>query len=80
MKINNATFRGWIRPGICLDVYADILSNQKKFARAEVRTEINGSITASAELLFTFEERSKLGVPNIDPVLDKYLKQHEDLG
>ena len=75
MQIKNATFRGWINPDICLDVHAQILSHQKKIARANVRTEINGKSVASAELLFAFELKEKLGLPETDPVLDNYLKQ-----
>jgi hypothetical protein len=44
-------------------------------ARVEVRTEVDGSLTANAELLLTFETRDKLGLPAVDPILATYLAQ-----
>lgn len=75
MQIKNATFRGWIKPDTCLDVYAEIKSCQKKLARAHVWTEVKETSVATAELLFTFELKDKLGLPETDPVLDNYFKQ-----
>lgn len=75
MQIKNALFRGWISPDTLLNVHAEIKTHQKKLARADVRTEIDGATVASAELLFAFESRLKLGLPEIDPVLDSFLKQ-----
>lgn len=75
MQIKNATFRDWIRPGVCLDIHAEIMSNQKKIARAKTWTRIDGSTVAKAELLFAFELKSKLGLPVVDPVLKHYQDQ-----
>ncbi len=75
MQIKNATFRGWVKPGVCLDVHADIVSDKKKIARVKAWTEINGSTVAKAELLFAFELKKKLGLPDINPDLDRYMNQ-----
>ena len=77
IQIKNATFRQWVSPGVVLDIYADVLSDQAKLARVEVRTEVDGSLTAKAELLFTFETRDKLGLPAVDPLLSTYLAQSD---
>ena len=58
-----------------LDIYADVLSEQAKLARVEVRTEVDGTLTAKAELLLTFETKDKLGLPAVDPILATYLAQ-----
>ena len=73
IQIKNATFRQWVKPGVLLDIHADVLSDKAKLARVEVRTEIDGSLTAKAELLLTFETKDKLGLPAVDPILATYL-------
>ncbi len=75
MRIKDATFRGWVKPGVCLDVYAEVISDQKRIARVKARTEIDGSAVAKADLLFAFELKSKLGLPIINPDLDHYMNQ-----
>jgi 3-hydroxyacyl-[acyl-carrier-protein] dehydratase len=75
IQIKNATFRQWVSPGVLLDIYADVLSKNAKLARVEVRTEVDGSLTANAELLLTFETKDKLGLPAVDPILATYLAQ-----
>ena len=75
IQIKNATFRQWVRPGVLLDIYADVLSKNAKLARVEVRTEVDGLLTANAELLLTFETKDKLGLPAVDPILATYLAQ-----
>ena len=75
IQIKNATFRQWVSPGVLLDIYADVLSEQAKLARVEVRTEVDGTLTAKAELLLTFETKDKLGLPAVDPILATYLAQ-----
>jgi 3-hydroxyacyl-[acyl-carrier-protein] dehydratase len=75
IQIRNAIFRQWISPGVLLDIYADVLSEQAKLARVGVRTEVDSKLTASAELLFTFETKDKLGLPAVDPLLATYLAQ-----
>jgi len=75
IQIKNATFRQWVSPGVLLDIYADVLSENAKLARVEVRTEIDGLLTAKAELLLTFETKDKLGLPAVDPILATYLAQ-----
>jgi 3-hydroxyacyl-[acyl-carrier-protein] dehydratase len=75
IQIKNATFRQWVSPGVLLDIYANVLSEQAKLARVEVRTEVDGKLTANAELLFTFETKDKLGLPAVAPILATYLAQ-----
>lgn len=75
IQIKNATFRDWVNPGVLLDIYADVLSENAKFARVEARTEADGLLAASTELLFTFETKDKLGLPAVDPTLATYLAQ-----
>ncbi len=75
IQIKNATFRHWVRPGVLLDVYADVLSAQAKLARVKVVTKSEGSLKASAELVLTFEAKNKLGLPEVDPILATYLAQ-----
>ena len=75
IQIKNATFRQWVSPGVLVDIYADVLSEQVKLARVEVRTEVDGLLTANAELLLTFETKDKLGLPASAPILAAYLAQ-----
>jgi 3-hydroxyacyl-[acyl-carrier-protein] dehydratase len=75
IQIKSAIFRQWVKPGVLLDIYADVSSEQAKLARVEVRTEVDGSLTANAELLLTFETKDKLGLPAVDPILSTYLAQ-----
>jgi len=75
IQIKNATFRQWVSPGVLLDIYADVMSDQAKLARVKVRTEVDGTLTANAELLLTFETKDKLGLPAVDPILATYLAQ-----
>ena len=75
IQISNARFRNWVRPGDMLDTYADVLSVKEKLAGVKVKTEKNATLIATSELLFTFEENNKLGLPDVDPVLAAYLSQ-----
>ncbi len=69
IQIKNAVFRDWVRPGELLDIRADILSSQSRLARIKASTERDGAQVATAELLFAFESKDRLGLPDIDPVL-----------
>ena len=72
IQIKNATFRDWVQPGELLDIEAEIVSSQARLARIKAKTERNGVLVASAELLFSFESKEKLGLPDVDPVLTAY--------
>ncbi len=69
IQIKNAVFREWVRPGELLHIRATILSSQLKLARIVASTERDGAQVASTELLFAFESKSKLGLPDTDPLL-----------
>ena len=72
IQIKNAAFRDWVKPGELLHIKADIVSCQSRLARIKASTERDGTLVASAELLFSFETKGKLGLPDIDPVLVDY--------
>lgn len=72
IQIKNATFRNWVAPGELLDIEAEIISSQPRLARIKARTERDGALIASTELLFSFESKGKLGLPDTDPVLVAY--------
>ncbi len=61
-----------VKPGELLHIKAEIVSSQSRLARIKASTERDGALVASAELLFCFETKGKLGLPDIDPVLVDY--------
>ena len=72
IQIKNAAFRDWVVPGELLDIEAEIVSSRPRLARIKARTKRDGALVASTELLFSFESKAKLGLPDIDPVLVDY--------
>jgi 3-hydroxyacyl-[acyl-carrier-protein] dehydratase len=72
IQIKNAAFREWVKPGELLQIKAEIVSSQSRLARIKASTERDGALVASTELLFSFETKGKLGLPDIDPVLVDY--------
>lgn len=72
IQINNARFRNWVRPGYLLDVYAEVLSALPRLAKVKAKTEYEGKTMATVELLFSFQSREHLGLPEVDPVLTAY--------
>jgi len=72
LQIKNAAFKEWVAPGEALDIFATIQSAQAKLARISAKTEKQGKLVAQCELLFTFQDKSKLGLPDIDPLLTEY--------
>ena len=69
IQIKNAVFREWVRPGELLNIKATILSSRSRLARITASTERNGVQVANTELLFAFESKDKLGLPDTDPLL-----------
>jgi 3-hydroxyacyl-[acyl-carrier-protein] dehydratase len=75
IQIKKATFKNWIKPGWLLDIHARVISIQPRLARIEARTEHEGELMASTELLFSFADKKILGLPEVDPVLSTFLKR-----
>ena len=73
IQIKNAVFRDWVLPGELLDIQAEIISSQPRLARIKASTERGGALVATTELLFSFESKNKLGLPDVDPVLEDFL-------
>lgn len=72
IQINNARFRNWVRPGSLLDIYSEVSSALPKLAKVKAKTEHEGKIMATVELLFSFQSKTQLGLPDVDPVLTAY--------
>ena len=72
VQIKNAGFRDWVHPGERLDIYGEVVSVQAKFARVKTQVKRDNKRVASAELLFSFVGKEKLGLPEIDPLLQAY--------
>ena len=73
LQAKNATFRSWVKPSERLETYAEISSIGERVARARVKTEREGTLTASADLVFAFMPRSEMGLPEVDPLLQDYM-------
>jgi len=50
--VDNAKFRGFVRPGDMLDLHAEILSADDKTARTTVTASVDGGVVATARLGF----------------------------
>ena len=72
IQIRKAIFYHWIKPGLLLDIHAEILSANPKLARIKAETKCEGKLMASVELLFSFADRNLLGLPESDPILAAY--------
>jgi len=72
IKIKNAAFRDWVKPSELLHIRAEIISSLPRLARIKASTERDGVLVANAELLFSFEANSKLGLAETDPLLAAY--------
>lgn len=78
IQINNARFRNWVRPGVVLDIQAEILSAQPRLAKVKAKTLCEGKSMANVELLFSFKTRDQLGLPDEDPLLTAYRENKGD--
>lgn len=74
-KVNVATFRGWVRPGQLIDVFAEVVSSRRKFATAKCHLTVEQQPRATAELLFGFLPRSHFAADYRDTVLDAFLNR-----
>jgi len=79
-EIRSAKFRGWVRPGQEILLFAEIRQNRPQFATAECHAEVDGKQVCSAELFFVFAPQQQF-TDLKDDVLDAYFKNRfPDLG
>ena len=78
--IQNATFRGWVRPEEEVMIYAEIVQNQPAYATAKCFLEVDGRKVSSAELFFVFAPYEQFGGRHRDEVLASYLESNPMTG
>jgi 3-hydroxyacyl-[acyl-carrier-protein] dehydratase len=71
-KINNASFRRWVRPDEEIILHATIKQNRRQYAIASCTAEVGGESVATAELFFVFPPGEQLAPDAGDPVLEAY--------
>jgi 3-hydroxyacyl-[acyl-carrier-protein] dehydratase len=74
VRITNANFREWVRPGQTITAFACIRSSRPQYAIADCQASVDGRTVASAELFFSFAPRSHF-VDCPDDVLTEYLSR-----
>ncbi len=74
-QIISARFLRWVRPDSRIVIHAQIKTNQPAVATASCHVEVEHTIVARAELLFSFVARDQFAPDYRDEVLETYLKQ-----
>lgn len=74
-RINEATFRDWVRPGQLIDVFAEVVSIRPKFATAKGRISVEAEPRASVDLLFGFAPHERFAAGYRDAVLEEFLQR-----
>jgi 3-hydroxyacyl-[acyl-carrier-protein] dehydratase len=75
-KIQNASFRTWVRPDEEATIHARILQDRASYATADCWIEVEGRKVCSAELMFAFAPHEYFAPGYRDEVLDAYWKTH----
>jgi 3-hydroxymyristoyl/3-hydroxydecanoyl-(acyl carrier protein) dehydratase len=71
-RINQASFRDWVRPGALALIFAEIRTSRPQFATALCRVDIEGKTVCSAELFFSFVPSSQFTPGYRDEILERY--------
>jgi len=74
-RIDQASFRDWMRPGQTAEIKAEIKTNRDKFATAQGAIEVDGKSIATAKLFYTFVPADTISCGFHDEVLDAYLSK-----
>lgn len=75
VRIRQAVFRRWVRPGELIDVHAEVKSRAERFATVRCRAEVAGELAADAELMFSFVPLETVAVGRNEP-LERYRRDH----
>lgn len=75
VRIRDAVFRRWVRPGDLIDVHAEVRSRAERFATVSCRATVAGEPAAQAELMFSFVPWETVGAAPIEP-LARYRRDH----
>lgn len=71
VRIRDAVFRRWVRPGDLIDVHAEVRSRTGRLATVSCRSEVAGALAAQAELMFSFLPWETVAVARNEP-LERY--------
>lgn len=74
-KINSAIFRGWVKPGETIDIFAELTTSRTQYATASCKVTVGGQLKAQADLLFGFVPRNTLAADYRDLVLEEYQRR-----
>jgi 3-hydroxyacyl-[acyl-carrier-protein] dehydratase len=74
-QITSARFLRWVRPNSRILIHARIKTSQPAVATASCFVEVENSVVARAELLFSFVAHDQFAVDYRDAVLEDYLKR-----
>lgn len=75
-RIQDATFRQWVRPTQVLELRATITARQARFANADCEARVDGAVAASARLMFAFANVDQFEANPRDTVLERYFAEH----
>jgi 3-hydroxyacyl-[acyl-carrier-protein] dehydratase len=71
-RIQDASFRGWVRPNDLLDLHATIVSSQGRVATAQCEARVGDRVVAQAKLMFGFAPLDAVTINPRDTVLRDY--------
>ncbi len=74
-QILSARFLRWVRPNSRILIHAQIKTSQPTVATASCFVEVENSVVARAELLFSFVAQDQFAADYRDEILEDYLKQ-----
>lgn len=74
-RINQASFRQWVKPPTNLSIFAEIRTNRSNYATAVCHVEEGDKQICSAELFFAFLPLDQLAADFRDEVLESFLGQ-----
>lgn len=77
-KINDASFREWVKPDQVIFLYATITQNRLAYAAAECFAEVEGKKVCSAGLFFVFAPYQQFAAGHQDDVLLSYWNANPD--
>jgi 3-hydroxyacyl-[acyl-carrier-protein] dehydratase len=75
VKITEANFRQWMRPGETAVILARVKKSRGTFALAECQVEVAGRQLCTADLFFTFVPNEKFAVDYRDELLERFLEK-----
>lgn len=64
VRIRDAVFRRWVRPGERIDIHALVKAQADRYATVSCRAEVGGALVAEAELMFSFVAWDAVGGPS----------------